>query len=190
MVSPSPRPTWPTWPSSRQMPARDRSPTCGSGSRSAGRSDHPLRPGDVLGAEFLGEVVEVGPGVRRHRVGDRVVVGASVACGGCWYCRQGLHSCCDNAHADLAERRPRLGPPDAGCFGRPRAAGGFAGGHAEYVRVPYADVGAFPGAGRRRRRPGGVRRGRGADRLARRPSWVRCAPATWWRSGAPGRWAS
>ncbi|MEU7584766.1 alcohol dehydrogenase catalytic domain-containing protein [Micromonospora sp. NPDC049230] len=109
----------------------------------AGR--HPLlRAGDVLGAEFLGEVVEVGPGVRRHRVGDRVVVGASVACGGCWYCRQGLHSCCDNAHVDQASADPDRGHSDAGCFGRPRAAGGFAGGHAEYVRVPYADVSAFP----------------------------------------------
>ncbi|WP_433126256.1 alcohol dehydrogenase catalytic domain-containing protein [Micromonospora sp. CA-240977] len=103
-----------------------------------------LRAGDVLGAEFLGEVVEVGPGVRRHRSGDRVVVGASVACGGCWYCRQGLHSCCDNGSADPASAEPGWGRPDAGGFGRPRAAGGFAGGHAEYVRVPYADVGAFP----------------------------------------------
>ncbi|MEU7609747.1 alcohol dehydrogenase catalytic domain-containing protein [Micromonospora sp. NPDC049204] len=102
-----------------------------------------LRAGDVLGAEFLGEVVEVGPGVRRHRTGDRVVVGASVACGGCWYCRHGLHSCCDNAHADPASADPGWGHSDAGSFGRPRAAGGFAGGHAEYVRVPYADVGAF-----------------------------------------------
>ncbi|MFD6679113.1 alcohol dehydrogenase catalytic domain-containing protein [Micromonospora parva] len=105
---------------------------------------HPLlRAGDVLGAEFLGEVVEVGPGVRRHGVGDRVVVGASVACGGCWYCRQGRHSCCDNAHADPAGADPDWTRSDAGCFGRPRLAGGFAGGHAEYVRVPYADVSAF-----------------------------------------------
>ncbi|MET8091423.1 alcohol dehydrogenase catalytic domain-containing protein [Micromonospora sp. NPDC005220] len=120
-----------------------RSATCGGDlPLLAGR--HPLlRAGDVLGAEFLGKVVEVGPGVRRHRTGDRVVVGASVACGGCWYCRQGLHSCCDNAHADLASSDPDWARSDAGCFGRPRAAGGFAGGHAEYVRVPYADVSAF-----------------------------------------------
>lgn len=108
----------------------------------AGR-DPLLRSGDVLGAEFLGEVVETGPAVRRHRIGDRVVVGASVACGGCWYCRRGRHSCCDNGGVDVASVDPDRGRSDAGCFGRPRAAGGFAGGHAEYVRVPYADVGAF-----------------------------------------------
>ncbi|MGC4748451.1 alcohol dehydrogenase catalytic domain-containing protein [Micromonospora sp. DT201] len=120
-----------------------RSATCGGDLPLLAGRDPLLRAGDVLGAEFLGEVVEVGPEVRRHRTGDRVVVGASVACGGCWYCRQGLHSCCDNAHADPASVDPDWGRSDAGCFGRPRAAGGFAGGHAEYVRVPYADVGAF-----------------------------------------------
>ncbi|MEU7801541.1 alcohol dehydrogenase catalytic domain-containing protein [Micromonospora arborensis] len=119
-----------------------RSATCGADLPLLAGRDPLLRAGDVLGAEFLGEVVEVGPGVRRHQTGDRVVVGASVACGGCWYCRQGLHSCCDNAHADPASVDPDW-RADAGCFGRPRAAGGFAGGHAEYVRVPYADVGAF-----------------------------------------------
>ncbi|GAB3942556.1 zinc-dependent alcohol dehydrogenase [Micromonospora vulcania] len=98
----------------------------------------------MLGTEFLGEVVELGPAVRRHRVGDRVVVAASVACGGCWYCRQGRQSCCDNGSTDPASAEPGRGRrSDAGCFGRPRAAGGFAGGHAEYVRVPYADIGAF-----------------------------------------------
>ncbi|WCN80204.1 alcohol dehydrogenase catalytic domain-containing protein [Micromonospora sp. LH3U1] len=120
-----------------------RSATCGGDLPLLAGQDPLLRDGDVLGAEFLGEVIEVGPAVRRHRPGDRVVVGASVACGGCWYCHQGLHSCCDNAHADPASADPDWGRPDAGCFGRPRAAGGFAGGHAEYVRVPYADVSAF-----------------------------------------------
>lgn len=120
-----------------------RSATCGGDLPLLAGPDPLLRTGDVLGAEFLGEVVEVGNAVRRHRVGDRVVVGASVACGGCWYCRQGLHSCCDNGSADPASTDPGWGRLDAGCFGRPRAAGGFAGGHAEYVRVPYADVGAF-----------------------------------------------
>ncbi|MEH1098714.1 alcohol dehydrogenase catalytic domain-containing protein [Micromonospora sp. CPCC 205561] len=102
-----------------------------------------LAVGDVLGHEFLGEVVEVGPEVRRHRVGDRVVVCSSVACGGCWYCRRDLPSCCDNGSADPAVAEAAWGHPTAGAFGRPRAAGGFAGSHAEYVRVPYADVGAF-----------------------------------------------
>ncbi|MFV2101304.1 alcohol dehydrogenase catalytic domain-containing protein [Micromonospora sp. LOL_024] len=102
-----------------------------------------LAAGDVLGREFVGDVVEVGPAVRRHRAGDRVVVCASVACGACWYCRHGLPSCCDNGNTDPAEAEAEWGHPVAGGFGQPRAAGGFAGSHAEYVRVPYADFGAF-----------------------------------------------
>ncbi|GAB3068810.1 alcohol dehydrogenase catalytic domain-containing protein [Micromonospora schwarzwaldensis] len=98
--------------------------------------------GEVLGQEFVGEVVEVGPEVRRHRVADRVVVGAAIACGACWFCRQGLLACCDNGTSDVAAE-PGWGPPAAGCYGRPARLGGFAGGHAEFVRVPYADVGAF-----------------------------------------------
>ncbi|SCG44987.1 zinc-binding dehydrogenase [Micromonospora humi] len=98
--------------------------------------------GEVLGHEFLGEVVEVGPEVRRHRVTDRVVVGAAVACGACWFCRQGLLACCDNGTSGTAAE-PEWGQPAAGCYGRPARLGGFAGGHAEFVRVPYADVGAF-----------------------------------------------
>ncbi|MGC5020883.1 zinc-dependent alcohol dehydrogenase [Micromonospora sp. DT47] len=102
-----------------------------------------LAAGDVLGHEFLGEVAEVGPEVRGHRVGDRVVVSAAVAGGSCWYCRQGLHSCCDNSGTAPAVTESAWGQPTGGCYGHPRAAGGFAGSHAEYVRVPYADVGAF-----------------------------------------------
>ncbi|OZV84475.1 glutathione-dependent formaldehyde dehydrogenase [Micromonospora echinospora] len=100
-------------------------------------------PGDVLGHEFLGEVVEVGPRVRRHRVGDRVVVASVVACGRCRYCQQGQHSCCDNGSVDPTADELAWGQAPAACYGHPSAGGGFAGGHAEYVRVPYADVGAF-----------------------------------------------
>ncbi|MFE0589186.1 alcohol dehydrogenase catalytic domain-containing protein [Micromonospora echinospora] len=100
-------------------------------------------PGDVLGHEFLGEVVEVGPRVRRHRVGDRVVVASVVACGRCRYCQQGQHSCCDNGSVDPTAGELAWGQAPAACYGHPPAGGGFAGGHAEYVRVPYADVGAF-----------------------------------------------
>ncbi|MBM0233711.1 alcohol dehydrogenase catalytic domain-containing protein [Micromonospora sp. STR1_7] len=119
-----------------------RSATCGADLPLLAGRDPLLRSGDVLGAEFLGEVVEAGPRVRRHRAGDRVVVGAAVACGGCRYCRAGLHACCDNGSTDPASADADWGRSDVGCFGRPRAAGGFAGGHAEYVRVPYADVSA------------------------------------------------
>ncbi|MFI7573948.1 alcohol dehydrogenase catalytic domain-containing protein [Micromonospora sp. NPDC049497] len=120
-----------------------RSATCGGDlPLLAGRVPY-LAVGDVLGHEFLGEVVEVGPEVRRHRVGDRVVVCAGVACGACWYCRRDLFACCDNGSADPAVAEESWGHPTGGAFGQPRAMGGFAGSHAEYVRVPYADVGAF-----------------------------------------------
>ncbi len=102
-----------------------------------------LAAGDVLGHEFLGEVVEVGPEVRRHRVTDRVVVCATVACGACWFCRQGLFSCCDNSTPGGLAAESTWDQPTSGCYGHPARLGGFAGGHAEYVRVPYADVGAF-----------------------------------------------
>ncbi|WP_089157955.1 zinc-binding dehydrogenase [Micromonospora sp. NBS 11-29] len=98
--------------------------------------------GEVLGHEFLGEVVEIGPEVRRHRIADRVVVGAAVACGACWFCRTGLLDCCDNGTSGVTAEPPWV-QPAAGCYGRPARLGGFAGGHAEFVRVPYADVGAY-----------------------------------------------
>lgn len=108
----------------------------------AGRAPY-LADGDVLGHEFLGEVVTVGPQVRRHRVGDRVVVSSTVACGSCWQCRSGAPWCCDNGNPAPEASELAYGHPVPGAFGRPTATGGFAGGHAEYVRVPYADVGAY-----------------------------------------------
>jgi threonine dehydrogenase-like Zn-dependent dehydrogenase len=99
--------------------------------------------GTVLGHEFAGEVVAVGDQVRRHRVGDRVVVCSRIACGRCWYCRQGLHSCCDNGNLNPAVTEARWGFAPSGCFGSSAVLGGFPGSHAEYVRVPYADIGAF-----------------------------------------------
>ncbi|MEU7617312.1 alcohol dehydrogenase catalytic domain-containing protein [Micromonospora rifamycinica] len=120
-----------------------RSATCGADLPLLAGRVPGLAAGDVLGHEFLGEVAEVGPAVRRHRVGDRVVVCAAVACGNCWYCRQRLYSCCDNGTTTGTATEAAWGQPTGGCYGHPRAAGGFAGSHAEYVRVPYADVGAF-----------------------------------------------
>ncbi|MEV6800599.1 alcohol dehydrogenase catalytic domain-containing protein [Micromonospora rifamycinica] len=120
-----------------------RSATCGADLPLLAGRVPGLAAGDVLGHEFLGEVAEVGPAVRRHRVGDRVVVCAAVACGNCWYCRQRLYSCCDNGTTTGTATDAAWGQPTGGCYGHPRAAGGFAGSHAEYVRVPYADVGAF-----------------------------------------------
>jgi len=102
-----------------------------------------MREGDVLGHEFMGEVVETGPGVRRLRVGDRVVVGSVVACGGCWYCRTEQYSLCDNSNPQPVFAEKLWGHSPAGILGYSHAAGGYSGSHAEYVRVPFGDVGAF-----------------------------------------------
>jgi threonine dehydrogenase-like Zn-dependent dehydrogenase len=98
-------------------------------------------PGDVLGHEFMGEVVEVAPEARKKlKVGDRVVVPFTIICGECEQCRKGNFSCCEttNRNKDLA--RLAFGHTCAGLFGYSHLTGGFAGGQAEYVRVPYADV--------------------------------------------------
>jgi len=97
----------------------------------------------VLGHEFVGEVVEVGDGVRRHAVGDRVVVSSFISCGRCWYCQRQEFSLCDNGNTNPAITEQLWGAAPGGCFGYSHAMGGFAGSHAEYVRVPFADVGAF-----------------------------------------------
>jgi threonine dehydrogenase-like Zn-dependent dehydrogenase len=102
-----------------------------------------MRSGDVIGHEFMGEIVETGPGVQRHKAGDRVVVCSVIACGRCWYCEQGLNSCCDNGNTNPAIPEALWGYNPAGIFGYSHAMGGFKGSHAEYVRVPYADHIAF-----------------------------------------------
>ena len=102
-----------------------------------------LRPGDVLGHEFMGEVVEVGPGNTRLRKGDRVVVPFVIACGSCFFCGKQQFSACDNSNtADKADMSETLwGHQASGLFGYTHLTGGYAGGQAEYVRVPYSDVG-------------------------------------------------
>lgn len=118
--------------------------TCGSDLHLLGGYIPFLRHGDVIGHEFLGEVVEVGPGVRDRRVGERVVVSSFIACGSCWYCRQQLFSLCDNGNRNPGVTETLWGSAPGGCFGYSHALGGYPGSHAEYVRVPFADVGAFP----------------------------------------------
>jgi threonine dehydrogenase-like Zn-dependent dehydrogenase len=120
------------------------SATCGSDLHLIDGYVPTMRKGDVLGHEFLGEVVEVGAEVRRHQPGDRVVVCSVVACGGCWFCRQGMFSLCDNGNPHPAAAELAFGHAGAGIFAYSHAFGGFPGSHAEYVRVPFADVGAFP----------------------------------------------
>ncbi|MGY0005404.1 zinc-dependent alcohol dehydrogenase [Micromonospora sp. I033] len=121
-----------------------KSVTCGSDLHLIGGRLPFTARGDVLGHEFLGEVVEIGPRVRRHRVGDRVVVCSAVSCGRCWYCRRQEFSLCDNGNPDAAHAEQASGFASGGCYGNAHARGGFAGSHAEYVRIPYADQGAFP----------------------------------------------
>ncbi|MET8835979.1 zinc-dependent alcohol dehydrogenase [Micromonospora sp. NPDC004540] len=103
-----------------------------------------MKRGDVLGHEFMGEVVELGPGARDGlRVGDRVVVAFPIACGDCASCQRGLYSVCENSNPNAAIAETAMGHTPAGIFGYSHLLGGYAGGQAEYVRVPYADVGAL-----------------------------------------------
>jgi threonine dehydrogenase-like Zn-dependent dehydrogenase len=102
-----------------------------------------MQAGDILGHEFMGEVVEVGRGVRNLRRGDRVVVPFPIACGNCWFCTNELWSCCDNSNPNWAIPEKLYGYSPAGLFGYSHMMGGYAGGQAQYVRVPYADVGPF-----------------------------------------------
>ncbi|HEX7004035.1 MAG TPA: zinc-dependent alcohol dehydrogenase [Trueperaceae bacterium] len=100
-----------------------------------------MRRGDILGHEFMGEVVEVGAEVRGLAVGDRVVVPFPIACGNCWYCRNDQWALCDNSNPNAPLAELFFGESPAGIFGYSHLMGGYAGGQAEYVRVPYADVG-------------------------------------------------
>jgi threonine dehydrogenase-like Zn-dependent dehydrogenase len=120
------------------------SATCGSDLHLLGGYIPAMRAGDVIGHEFLGEIVEVGSGVRDRRVGDRVVACSFISCGRCWYCQHDLWSLCDNGNPNPGITEALWGFAPGGCYGYSHALGGFAGSHAEYVRVPYADQGAFP----------------------------------------------
>ena len=100
-----------------------------------------MQRGDILGHEFMGEVVETGPGVKNLKTGDRVVVPFSIACGECFMCRRDLFSCCENSNPNAWMAEKLWGHSPAGAFGYSHMLGGFAGGQAQYARVPFADVG-------------------------------------------------
>jgi threonine dehydrogenase-like Zn-dependent dehydrogenase len=119
------------------------STTCGSDLHLIDGYLPTMREGDIIGHEFMGEVVEVGSGVQRVKRGDRVVVPSVIACGSCFYCENDLWSLCDNTNPNAELLEPILGHPTAGIFGYTHAFGGYAGAHAEYVRVPHADSGCF-----------------------------------------------
>ncbi len=96
--------------------------------------------GDILGHEFMGEVVAVGTEVKNLRIGDRVIVPFPISCGRCWFCQQGLWALCDNTNPNAWMTEALMGYATAGIYGYSHLYGGYAGGQAEYVRVPFADV--------------------------------------------------
>jgi threonine dehydrogenase-like Zn-dependent dehydrogenase len=100
-----------------------------------------MQKGDILGHEFMGEVVEVGRNVTKLKRGDRVVVPFPIACGKCFYCLQGIFGACDNSNPNAEIAEGLYGESGAGIFGYSHMYGGYSGGQAEYARVPFADVG-------------------------------------------------
>lgn len=113
---------------------------CGSDLHIYGGYIPMMEKGDILGHEFMGEVVEVGSKVNKLKAGDRVVVPFTICCGECFFCKNQMWSLCDNSNPDAAMAEKLYGYTGAGLFGYSHIFGGFAGGQAEYARVPFADV--------------------------------------------------
>jgi len=119
------------------------STTCGSDLHFIDGYVPTMRAGDVIGHEFMGEVIETGREVQKVKKGDRVVVPSFICCGHCWFCEHNLWSLCDNTNPNAEMQSVLLGYPTAGVYGYTHAFGGYAGSHAEYIRVPHADVDCF-----------------------------------------------
>jgi threonine dehydrogenase-like Zn-dependent dehydrogenase len=102
-----------------------------------------MQKGDILGHEFMGEIVALGKGVKNKQIGDRVVVPFTISCGSCFFCNQDLTSLCDNSNPNAWMAEKMMGHSPSGLFGYSHLTGGYAGGQAEYARVPFADVGLF-----------------------------------------------
>jgi threonine dehydrogenase-like Zn-dependent dehydrogenase len=100
-----------------------------------------MEKGDILGHEFMGEVVEIGSAVKNLKLGERVVVPFTIACGQCFFCKKGNWSACDNTNPNAGMAEALYGYSGSGLFGYSHMMGGYAGGQAEYVRVPFADIG-------------------------------------------------
>ncbi|XWK89601.1 MAG: zinc-dependent alcohol dehydrogenase [Phormidium sp.] len=102
-----------------------------------------MEKGDILGHEFMGEVVDLGSEVKNVKIGDRVVVPFTISCGNCFFCNRDLWSLCDNSNPNAWMAEKMMGHSPSGLFGYSHLFGGYAGGQAEYARVPFADVGLF-----------------------------------------------
>jgi threonine dehydrogenase-like Zn-dependent dehydrogenase len=102
-----------------------------------------MEKGDILGHEFMGEVVEVGSEVKNLSTGDRVVASFPISCGNCFFCQKQMFSLCDNSNPNASVAQKLFGHSPAGIYGYSHMLGGFAGGQAEYARVPFADVGTI-----------------------------------------------
>jgi threonine dehydrogenase-like Zn-dependent dehydrogenase len=102
-----------------------------------------MQAGDIIGHEFMGEIVEVGPGVHDRKVGDRVVVSFPISCGKCFFCEKELYSLCENTNPNAWMAEKMFGHSTCGIYGYSHLTGGYAGGQAEYARVPFADVGTL-----------------------------------------------
>lgn len=100
-----------------------------------------MEQGDIMGHEFMGEIMEVGPSVKDRRAGDRVVVAFPISCGHCFFCKKELYSLCENSNPNAWMAEKLFGHSPAGIYGYSHLTGGFAGGQAEYVRVPFVEVG-------------------------------------------------
>lgn len=120
-----------------------RTAICGSDLHLYGAYIPTMERGDIVGHEFMGEVVEVGPEVRKLQVGDRVVVPFTICCGQCWHCRHGLWSTCENTNPNAWMAEAMFGYTCAGLFGYSHLTGGYAGGQAQFARVPFADIGCL-----------------------------------------------
>lgn len=116
---------------------------CGSDLHLIGGFVPEMQQGDVLGHECMGEVVEVGRKDHRLKIGDRVVIPFCLACGECRMCKLRLYSCCERTNRNGDTQAKSLGYPVAGALGYSHLTGGYAGGQAEYARIPFADFGAF-----------------------------------------------
>jgi len=119
------------------------SSVCGSDLHLLGGYVPTMQAGDIIGHEFMGEVVETGSAITQFKKGDRVVTVSIIGCGHCEHCQRSDFSCCDNSNPNPTATEIAYGQPACGIIGYSHAFGGFAGSHATYIRVPFADVNLF-----------------------------------------------